>query len=115
MHKNEKQTNYAFTVIWSDSGIAVAIDKVQTKSFFIPITTFYVWPRENSWELIKSDLKDRPWLTQIERDKILNNYTKIIKYWTMYQNLSFNKEKKINLKQVNLDSKILNFRVIAVI
>lgn len=115
MNKTKIRINYTFKVIWSKNEVAVAIDKIQDKHFFIPITSFYFWPRENSWELVKSDLEDRPWLTPIERANILNNYTKIIKYWTIYRNLTFYTKKKLNLKQVNKDSRMLNFHIIAII
>lgn len=46
-----------------------------------PVTTFFFWPKENGWELLKNQLYAKPWTSEEDRLEILNGYNKIITYW----------------------------------
>lgn len=73
----------------------------------IPITTFYFWPKVDGWQLLKHELKLKPWLLKEDRIKILNNYTRIINTWSNnYKNI-----KTINFVNLQLEE---NFSIIGV-
>ena len=55
----------------------------------LPLTTFYFWPREDGWKLLKSELDSKPWMEEEIKLEILNGYTSIIKYWLKNVNKKF--------------------------
>lgn len=75
------KNKYIFKVIWGKQTIGVAINKILNKNRSSPITTFFFWPKENGWELLKNQLSAKPWTSEEDRLEILNGYNKIITYW----------------------------------
>lgn len=76
-----KKYKYNFKVIWGKQTIGIAINKILKNSKTYPITTFFFWPKENGWELLKTQLYTKPWTSEEDRLEILNGYNKIITYW----------------------------------
>lgn len=76
-----EENKYVFKIIWSKNYIGLAVDKKLQTNETIPITTFFFWPRENSWQLLKEELSYKPWMAKDESIDILNSYTAIINYW----------------------------------
>lgn len=73
--------NFKFKVVWSRRFIGIGIDKLLKENKSLPITTFFFWPSENGWELLKAQLNSKPWISNEESIEILNGYNNIIKYW----------------------------------
>ena len=72
---------YVFKIIWSKNYLGLAVDKKLQNKCTMPITTFFFWPRENGWQLLKEELSYKPWMSKDDRIDILNDYTTIINYW----------------------------------
>ena len=96
-YQNLQNSSYLFKIIWGKRYIGIAIDRIlnKDKNQTSPLTTFFFWPRENGWELLKNQLINKPWITKDERIEILNGYNKLINYWLT------------NVKQVNEINKII--------
>ncbi|CAL8412590.1 unnamed protein product [Dictyota dichotoma] len=77
----KKKCKYIFKVIWGKQTIGIAVDKGLNNNRTSPITTFFFWPKENGWELLKNQLYTKPWISEEDRLEILNGYNKIITYW----------------------------------
>lgn len=79
-----KKSKYIFKVIWGKQTIGIAINKRLKDNKTSPMTTFFFWPKENGWELLKNQLYTKPWTNEEERLEILNGYNKIITYWAKH-------------------------------
>lgn len=103
MQNVKKETTYSFKVLWTKTYVGIAINEFYKENYTIPLTTFYFWPREDGWKLLKAELDSKPWILEKEKVEILNGYTRIINYWLK------NINKKINLQHYyfqNLDLKM---------
>jgi 30S ribosomal protein 3 len=103
MGNSKKVPQYLFKVLWSKTYVGIGINEIYKEKFNLPLTTFYFWPREDGWKLLKSELDNKPWMEEEVRLEILNGYTSIIKYWLK------NVNKKI--KTQNFVSQNLNVNV----
>ena len=80
--------NYIYNILWLDNIISISIDvKVDSKLSF-PITSYYYWPREDGWEILKSDLESKLWIDDIDKTKILNTYKSIVEKWCTLKGLN---------------------------
>nr|QWK41918.1 hypothetical protein [Protohalopteris sp.] len=104
---NVTKNKYTFKIIWGRSYIGLAVDKRLNKDIMIPLTTFFFWPRENGWELLKMELSNKPWITKEDRIEILNGYTLIINYWLS------NVQEVEGITKLVQDSSIYNFELLA--
>lgn len=77
----KNQSKYRFKVLWSKTYVGIAINEIHQQNFDIPLTTFYFWPREEGWKLLKAELDSKPWMDENSKFEILNGYTNIINYW----------------------------------
>ncbi|CAM9092967.1 unnamed protein product [Choristocarpus tenellus] len=100
------KNNYSFKIIWSKNYLGLAVNQKQ-KNISIPITSFFFWPRENGWELLKAELFNKPWMLKEDCIEILNNYTILINYWLI------NSNKIEGITKLVQDSSKLNFELIA--
>lgn len=71
---------YFLKIVWTKGYIAFAIDK-SYKDITIPLTTFYFWPREDGWKLLKQELDNKPWINEKDKIQILNLASNIINIW----------------------------------
>nr|YP_011007363.1 putative plastid-specific 30S ribosomal protein [Scytothamnus australis]WAM64792.1 putative plastid-specific 30S ribosomal protein [Scytothamnus australis] len=99
--------NYVFKVLWSKNYLGLAVDKTVQNSMTIPMTTFFFWPRENGWQLLKEELSYKPWLSKDDSIDILNGYTRIINYWLT------NVNEIEGIGKLIRDSSELNFELLA--
>lgn len=105
----EVKNKYLFKILWSQTYIAIAINEVHEKNYDIPLTTFYFWPREDGWKLLKSELDSKPWLLEKAKLEILNGYTMLINYWLKNINQKSNTLRQtINNLNLNLDILAIN-------
>ena len=101
------KNNYTFKIIWGKSYIGLAVDKKLNESITVPITSFFFWPRENGWELLKMELQNKPWIKKEATIEILNGYTLIINYWLS------NVQKIEEITKLIQDSSIYNYELLA--
>ena len=99
--------DYVFKISWTKTDIAIAVDKLSKNNSTIPLTTFYFWPREDGWKLLKSDLEHKPWLSSEMRFDILNGYSFIVKWWLQNVNESQEVDTFISPKLENVKVKVL--------
>ena len=66
-----------FKILWLANSLGLAVD--QKKS--IPLTNYYFWPRNDTWEHIKFEIDSRPWISHEEKILLLNNLTEILDNW----------------------------------
>nr|YP_011007643.1 putative plastid-specific 30S ribosomal protein [Syringoderma abyssicola]WAM65072.1 putative plastid-specific 30S ribosomal protein [Syringoderma abyssicola] len=97
---------YVFKIIWGKSYIGLAIDKKSSGNIIAPITTFFFWPRENGWELLKGELSHKPWISKEDTIDILNGYNIIINYWL------YNVNSMKGIKKLVQDSSKYNFELL---
>ncbi len=76
-----KDNIYVFKILWGKNYLGLAVDKKLQNNSTMPITTFFFWPRENGWQLLKEELSYKPWMSKDDSINILNDYTIIINYW----------------------------------
>nr|YP_010444017.1 Ycf65 [Chattonella marina]UTE94904.1 Ycf65 [Chattonella marina] len=100
-------SSFCFKVVWLNYRVGIAVDKNFKNNIKTPITSFYFWPRVNGWQLLKHELELKPWLSEKERVKILDGYTKIICAWKD----SLEKVDRFNINELE---KELNFTLIAI-
>nr|WRW10708.1 putative plastid-specific 30S ribosomal protein [Ascoseira mirabilis] len=77
---------YVFKIIWSKTYLGLAVDKKLRNNCTLPVTTFFFWPRENGWQLLKEELSYKPWVSKEDSIEILNNYNAVIRYWLLNAN-----------------------------
>lgn len=73
-------SKFTFKILWLENNIAIAIDHVVGKSFS-PLTSYFFWPRNDAWDQLKNDLESKPWISENEKVKLLNQATEIINFW----------------------------------
>lgn len=73
---------FALTFLWLDKNVGVAVDAVYgARGARSPLTEFYMWPRKDAWEELKTALEARPWVPERDRVLLLNRATEVINYW----------------------------------
>lgn len=109
MKQTKTQSKYLFKILWSRTYIGIAINEIHKENYDLPLTTFYFWPREDGWKLLKAELDSKPWMAEQSKLEILNGYTAIINYWLQNVNENINtiKPKTDNLK-LNVDILAIN-------
>ena len=98
---------YIFKILWSKNYLGLAVDKKLQNNFAVPITTFFFWPRENGWQLLKEELSYKPWMSKDDSIDILNDYTTIINYWLL------NVDKVEGITKLIRDSPKLKYELLA--
>ena len=68
---------FKFKILWLENSLGLAVD--QKKS--IPLTNYYFWPRNDTWEHIKFEIDSRPWISPEDKILLLNNLTEILDNW----------------------------------
>ena len=62
--------------------MGVAVDAIYgARDARSPLTEFYMWPRKDAWEELKTALEARPWVPERERVLLLNRATEVINFW----------------------------------
>jgi 30S ribosomal protein 3 len=107
MKKQRNQSKYLFKILWSKTYIGIAINEIYKENYNIPLTTFYFWPREEGWKLLKAELDSKPWIANQSKIEILNGYTNILHFWLK------NVDKNINIIKPNTKSLNLNVDILA--
>jgi len=111
MINSKTQSKYLFKVLWSKTYIGIAINEIHKNNCDLPLTTFYFWPREDGWKLLKAELDSKPWMAEQSKLEILNGYTAIIKYWLENVNNNINPIRP-NTENLNLHVTILGINSI---
>lgn len=108
MNNQKIGSKYLFKVLWSKTYIGIAINEIYKENYDIPLTTFYFWPREEGWKLLKAELDSKPWMDNQSKIEILNGYTTISRFWLQ------NVDKNINTIKPNTKNLKLNVDILAI-
>jgi|TARA_B110000208_G_scaffold28724_1_gene37557 30S ribosomal protein 3 len=73
--------NFSFKIIWLYDNLGIAIDKTLKNGSSTSITSFYFWPKQDSWKLLEYELSAKPWMLDEDRLFILNRVTSLINFW----------------------------------
>jgi 30S ribosomal protein 3 len=106
MKKIKKKRKYLFKILWSKTYIGIAINEIHKGNYDIPLTSFYFWPREEGWKLLKVELDSKPWMDEQSKIEILNGYTSLIMFWLKNVNKHITPI-KANPENINLKVDIL--------
>lgn len=71
---------FTLRIIWLDYDIGLAIDHIVEQGYS-PLSSYFFWPRNDAWSQIKKELESKPWVSENDKVKLLNDATKIIHYW----------------------------------
>lgn len=104
----ERKQKYLFKIIWSRTSIGIAVNQIYDNSYDIPLTTFYFWPKEDGWQLLKIELDSKPWILENSKIIILNGYARLIDYWI--QNINYN----INFLEFSKKNTDLSIEILAI-
>ena len=77
-----KSSDFRFQlkIIWLENSLALSINQIINLTS-IPLTSYKIWPRNNSWEQLKIQLDSKLWLDSNERIRLLNKVTEISQDW----------------------------------
>jgi 30S ribosomal protein 3 len=71
---------FQLKIIWLENSLALSINQIINLTS-IPLTSYKIWPRNNSSEQLKIKLDSKPWLDSNERIRLLNKVTEISQAW----------------------------------
>ena len=71
---------FQLKIIWLENSLALSINQIINVTS-IPLTSYKIWPRNNSWEQLKTQLDSKLWVDSNERIRLLNKVTEISQDW----------------------------------
>lgn len=93
------EQKFLFKIIWSRTSIGIAVNEIYDNSYDMALTTFYFWPKEDGWQLLKLELDSKPWILENSKILILNGYARLIHFWikNIKNNINFLQFSKKNI------------------
>lgn len=85
--------NFRIKILWLKNTLGIAVDQIYSQKR-VPLTSYYFWPRNDAWELIRLEINSKPWITEDDKTAILNQITQILNSWikntenSSFENLS---------------------------
>ena len=73
--------NFNLKILWLKKSVGIAIDEVHLDNFNVPLTNYYFWPKNTTWELLNIDLNSKLWVPNSQKAVILNHITDILELW----------------------------------
>ena len=72
--------NFKFKILLLENSLGSAIYQGYNGKY-VPLTTYYYWPRTDAWKQVLLDLETKSWISQREKKFILNKTTDILNQW----------------------------------
>lgn len=76
----KKKEKFQIKTLWLNGVLGIAIDQVLNKGN-LPLTSYYFWPRNDAWEVIRLELDSKPWISEHEKELILQKITETSNDW----------------------------------
>ena len=93
--------DFKIKVLWLENSLGLAIDQVNS-GVPLQITSYYFWPKMNTWEQIKVELNSKLWIREQEVIILLNRISEIMNHWQKNR-------KEQSLEDVRIQYKTIEF------
>nr|YP_010933430.1 hypothetical chloroplast RF65 [Streptosarcina arenaria]YP_010933450.1 hypothetical chloroplast RF65 [Streptosarcina arenaria]YP_010933531.1 hypothetical chloroplast RF65 [Streptosarcina costaricana]YP_010933554.1 hypothetical chloroplast RF65 [Streptosarcina costaricana]WKT08858.1 hypothetical chloroplast RF65 [Streptosarcina arenaria]WKT08859.1 hypothetical chloroplast RF65 [Streptosarcina arenaria]WKT08959.1 hypothetical chloroplast RF65 [Streptosarcina costaricana]WKT08960.1 hypothetic len=85
-----KPTRFSFhplylKLVWPEKNIGIAMNQLTRNKGPLALTKYFLWPRQNAWEQLKSELDRKPWIKRAQTILLLNQATTLINCWQRWQ------------------------------
>ena len=71
---------FKIKILWLETSLGITVDQIYEQRS-IPLTSYYFWPRNDAWELIRLEINSKAWIPEEEKNSILNHITEILNKW----------------------------------
>lgn len=76
----KKKEKFQIKTLCLNDVLGIAIDQVLNENN-LPLTSYYFWPRNDAWEVIRLELDSKSWILEHEKELILKKVTKASNDW----------------------------------
>ena len=73
-------SQFKIKILWLKKTLGISVDQIYDQRL-VPLTSYYFWPRNDAWELIRLEIKSKSWITAEDKTIILNQITQILNSW----------------------------------
>nr|YP_010932380.1 hypothetical chloroplast RF65 [Hormidiella parvula]YP_010932396.1 hypothetical chloroplast RF65 [Hormidiella parvula]WKT06001.1 hypothetical chloroplast RF65 [Hormidiella parvula]WKT06002.1 hypothetical chloroplast RF65 [Hormidiella parvula] len=72
-------------LVWPEKNIGIAINRLTRHKGPLALTKYFLWPRQDTWEQLRSELCRTPWIKGAQTILLLNQTTALINGWRRWQ------------------------------
>ena len=92
---------FKIRILWLKNKLGIGVDQIYGQRC-IHLTSYYFWPQNDAWELIRLEINSKIWISKVDKISILNNITKILNKWNRKTGDSKLEEFDNDNKEMNL-------------
>ncbi|KAK9814868.1 hypothetical protein WJX73_000837 [Symbiochloris irregularis] len=67
--------------LWLNETIGVCVDQLYSQGQRSPLTEYFIWPKRDAWDELKSCLDNKTWITEADKNDLLNTTTNVFEFW----------------------------------